>query len=565
MGFSSQFRQTLALLSKPQKRMTLGYFLLLLFLNLLELVGVALLALSILMLIGSETSNSLVIQNFDSLTAPQAKIIFLVCTSLFLTLKNFLQYFLTKKLLEFLAKVQVEVSSTAYENIFKVGKSWVSTSANNARRSSLVEGTGAMAIEFLGYSLLTFSEGTVLFMLMIPLVIYAPIISLIFIFSVCLSVWFFSKFVSPRISHNTSVFNEYSAKARVHLDTTADLYLPMYFSGNWTSFVRKFRHQIESVSKADAHLHLLQYVPKYFFDQLIIILVLIVGISVSLNQATEFFSKNSVAVFLGLILRLLPSLTRFQSALLFVRRSMASSSRFLEMQSEIIQSLDSHAHYQQSRNLDGDFGSPTDLIVIQDVSFSYSNTREAVFENLSFKISKGEVVALTGGSGSGKTTLVNLLAGVLEPTAGLIRIHPDLRKKSSIGYMPQEIRLHPGTVAENIAIGVDSEAINLDRVMDLIDFVGLRDTVNGLPLGIHEVLDYEGEGLSGGQKQRLALARSLYDMPSLLIVDEPTSSLDETTEREVFSRILSLRAHMGVIVISHQQQIISISDRHYKL
>lgn len=204
-------------------------------------------------------------------------------------------------------------------------------------------------------------------------------------------------------------------------------------------------------------------------------------------------------------------------------------------------------------------------VQFKNVSFSYRNNKERfVVKDLSVEIAKGEKVGILGLSGSGKSTFINLISGLLEPVEGSISINGELLSKknlvkwmNSIGYVPQNIFLSDATVYENIALGVDVEEIDIKHVQNCAKLSRIHDfIVNHLPGGYNTLLGERGNNISGGQAQRVAIARSLYRNPELLIFDEATSSLDDSTEIEIMKEIYSLPQKVTTIIVTHKPSLL---------
>ena len=199
-----------------------------------------------------------------------------------------------------------------------------------------------------------------------------------------------------------------------------------------------------------------------------------------------------------------------------------------------------------------------------DVGFSYDG--EPVLEHLSFHIAAGERVALMGPSGAGKTTVASLILRLFDPVTGHIRIDgepisafrtADLRRL--IGYVPQDSLLMGMSIAENIRYGnptaTDAEIVEAARQADI------HDHIAALPAGYDTPVGETGATLSGGQRQRLALARALVKDPALLILDEPTSSLDATSCQEVLSTLTNLFHGRTIVAITHDPNVAATFDR----
>ncbi|MES2207750.1 MAG: type I secretion system permease/ATPase [Pseudomonadota bacterium] len=189
-----------------------------------------------------------------------------------------------------------------------------------------------------------------------------------------------------------------------------------------------------------------------------------------------------------------------------------------------------------------------------------------VIKGLSFAIEAGDVVGIIGPSGSGKSTLARLLVGVWPSASGSIRLDgADILQWNKeelgpyVGYLPQDIELFSGTISENIArFGeVDSE-----KVLLAAERAGVHQMILSLPKGYDTALGNDGAGLSGGQKQRIALARAMYGDPSLLVLDEPNSNLDDLGEQALIDAINDLRERgKTTVIITHRTSIIGITSK----
>lgn len=208
-------------------------------------------------------------------------------------------------------------------------------------------------------------------------------------------------------------------------------------------------------------------------------------------------------------------------------------------------------------------------LVIRDLAYSYPGQGRALFNGVSFSIRRGEVVGIKGPSGSGKTTLVDLLLALLTPRSGRIfhdevDIHGEGKAfwSSIVGYVPQEIFITRGSIAENIAFGDSAESIDYDRLLKSAHISCVDEFVCERFQGDYShVLDESGKNLSGGQRQRIGIARALYRNPKVLIIDEGTSSLDEPTEEKILCRIKAAMAGKIVIIIGHQAGALAICNR----
>jgi len=203
-------------------------------------------------------------------------------------------------------------------------------------------------------------------------------------------------------------------------------------------------------------------------------------------------------------------------------------------------------------------------IEVRDLSFRYGANDAWVLDGLSFRIEAGESVAITGGSGCGKTTLLKLMAGLLQPTSGEIRIDDEPlarlgldRHRAMIGVVMQDDQLFAGSIADNVAFF--SGQPDRRRVEDCARMAAVHDDIAAMPMGYGTLIGDMGTALSGGQKQRVLIARALYREPALLLLDEATSHLDVGRERAVNEALKTVS--MTRVVIAHRLETIRASDR----
>jgi ATP-binding cassette, subfamily C, bacterial exporter for protease/lipase len=209
---------------------------------------------------------------------------------------------------------------------------------------------------------------------------------------------------------------------------------------------------------------------------------------------------------------------------------------------------------------------PTGVIQVEGAVAAPPGSQVAVLKGLSFAIQPGDAVGVIGPSGSGKSTLARLLVGVWPAASGKVRLDgADIYQWNKdelgpyIGYLPQDIELFAGTVSENIArFGeIDSE-----QVIEAAKRAGVHDMILHFPKGYDTPLGDGGGGLSGGQKQRIGLARAMYGDPSVIVLDEPNSNLDDVGEQALVQAVIDMRRRgKTVVLITHRTSIIGATNK----
>jgi ATP-binding cassette, subfamily B, bacterial PglK len=203
----------------------------------------------------------------------------------------------------------------------------------------------------------------------------------------------------------------------------------------------------------------------------------------------------------------------------------------------------------------------------EDVTFAYEGSDGPALQHVNLTIHPGEVIGICGPTGGGKTTLVDVMTGLLSPTAGRVVVDGhDLRDYDrewhrNLGIVPQMIFLMDEALRRNIALGVPEREIDEEAVREAVDLAQLASFVASLPDGLDTVVGERGVRVSGGQRQRVAIARALYRRPQVLIFDEGTSALDNRTEAELMHALERLRGEHTIVMVAHRLSTVRNCDR----
>ncbi|MES1982555.1 MAG: type I secretion system permease/ATPase [Pseudomonadota bacterium] len=205
-------------------------------------------------------------------------------------------------------------------------------------------------------------------------------------------------------------------------------------------------------------------------------------------------------------------------------------------------------------------------IEFSHVRFSYPGESAEVLSDLNFRIRAGEHVAIIGKVGSGKSTINRLILGLYQPSAGAIKIDGvDIRQldpaevRKAIGYVPQDVLLFYGTLRENITVGMPH--VEDDAIIQAAELGGLQEMIGNHPKGFDMLIGERGESLSGGQRQSVAIARALAHEPSVLLLDEPSSAMDSSTEEALKARLAAYAQHRTMVLVSHRTSLLDLVDR----
>ena len=209
---------------------------------------------------------------------------------------------------------------------------------------------------------------------------------------------------------------------------------------------------------------------------------------------------------------------------------------------------------------------PAGHLLVERVTATVPGSQQIILQQVGFQAQPGDVVGIIGPSASGKSSLARLLVGVWPSVSGKVRLDGadvyQWRKQelgTAVGYLPQDIELFEGTVAENIC---RFGAVDAEKVVTAAKMAGVHEMILKFPKGYETEIGEGGSHLSGGQRQRIGLARALYGKPSFVVLDEPNSNLDDSGEAALVQAVMQLKA-MGstVVLISHRSSILAVVDK----
>ena len=333
----------------------------------------------------------------------------------------------------------------------------------------------------------------------------------------------------------------------------------------------KYFHKIVSDSSFDYSVNhskslLITTAPKYFLELLMVVfIVIIVTVANSSNSAFNHIIPT-LAIFGVASVRILPAANIISSFIGMLRYHKDGINKL-------------HDNYTMFNCYSGDSTLTVACsnekefhdIDFMNVSFIYKDKSHNVIDNVSFNIKSGEIVGFIGASGSGKTTIIDLMLGLLKPSEGNIKYNGVILEEclsawwNKVAYIPQDILLLDDSLRSNIALGIDENNVENDKMIEALKSSRLFNFIDQLPEGIETTIGERGMRLSGGQKQRIALARALYHDREVLIFDEATSALDNETEKEIVDEIRYLKGNKTMIIIAHRLNTLQYCDVIYEI
>ena len=325
------------------------------------------------------------------------------------------------------------------------------------------------------------------------------------------------------------------------------------------------------VAKTSARLLFSSTIPRNLIELVLIILIVaIIGINIS--NGIEISSMFvTLGMFIAGMIRIAPLLSSLQSSwntLIFSKEPIIKLSLLLQKQntkSSQSNILKRKAISTSRQSIKEEFNN----LELNNISYRYPNSKDNAIENINLKINKGDFIGLIGPSGSGKSSLVNLILGFLESSTGSIKYNGhDLLEniedwRAKCAYLPQDIFLINGSLTENITF--EEELQKPELLEKAIKMSKLSTLVQTLPEGLETNMGDSGIRLSGGQKQRVAIARAIYHEREIILLDESTSALDPTTEKEVMEELVGLRNHKTIIAIAHRLSTLKECNKIFRL
>ena len=290
-------------------------------------------------------------------------------------------------------------------------------------------------------------------------------------------------------------------------------------------------------------------------QQLSSIALIILGVYMIMDQQLTMGALIACNILVG---RAIAPMAQVASLVIQYEQS-AKALRTLDEIMNLPEEREPGKHYVHRDRLDG-------AIEFKDISFAYPGTEHNALKSVSFKMKAGERVALIGRIGSGKSTVEKLLAGLYKPQQGAItidgidlnQIDPvDLRR--NLGYVPQDVLLFAGTLRENILVGMPFASD--EQLLRAAKLAGVDQFASTHPMGFDMPVGERGAALSGGQRQAVSLARALLHNPNLLVLDEPSNSMDNASEEQLKAQLEAYVKGKSLVLITHKVALLSLVDR----
>ncbi len=329
-----------------------------------------------------------------------------------------------------------------------------------------------------------------------------------------------------------------------------------------------FKNSISSnsmqIAQSDIRQQITLLTPRFIFELAVVIFIVGMVVFAQLNQLSTLELIPTLSIFALASIRLAPlayqmirHIGTFDYSEAAINK-IITDYKFIEEYSNLKQAGIAKKSYENFQSL-----------TFNSVYFGYNEYN--FLKDINLKIEKNCATAIVGPSGSGKTSLINLMLGLVVPKSGEILFNNKSLDsylsnfRDQIAYLPQEIFLINNSISANIALGVNESEVDSEKLIESAKKSKIFDFIDELPLKFKSSVGERGISISGGQRQRIAIARAFYFNRDVLIFDEPTSSLDQSTESEIIDYLQYLKKHKTIIIVSHNTEVLKFCDQIYNI
>ncbi len=476
-------------------------------------------------------------------------------------IKNFYTYTLLKKQVNFSISLQKKY---AYKllNLYLRRPYIYSLEQNSAVLIRNIQSSLSYVFNTLLYSsLFLITELMTVFMIWLMLLYVDAFVATVVIGILAVIMYVFISKFKAKVSERGKIQNKNIAEYTKWLNQSLGAVKETKILCKENYFLNQFISAYNNYANSVQYYNVISQMPRFFIEALVtigLLLLIVYKLMIGENvvQIVSLLGVLSLAAF-----RLMPSVNRILNLSTTIRYQ---SPTFLALKQDLI---DADNLINNNKNIINISKMQFNhKIEIDNVEFYYPGNHKIILHKVSFTIPKGKFIGIVGSSGAGKTTFVDILLGLLEPTAGKISvdgvdIFSNIRSwQANLAYVPQSIYLIDGTIKENIALGVAEKEIDDNLIDKVLHMAELYDFVYSQQDNINTNVGERGVKLSGGQRQRIGIARALYQQPEVLILDEATSALDNETEKSITDTILKLKGEITIIAIAHRTSTLGQCD-----
>ena len=568
---NSTLSKSMALLTKGDKLKVYVVSLIQTFLGFLDLAAVAIFGILGALTIsgiesnqpGNKVQSVLKILHIENLTFQKQASLLGLGAIVLLVSKTIFSMYLTKKTLYFLSFRSAKLSGATISKLLSAPLLQIQKRTSQEIVYSLTTGISSLTLGVIGAMVLLISDTSLLLVLSIALFAFDPILALMTVVLFSFMAILIYVLLNKRAAQLGSDNSRLAIRGNMLILELLNTFREQSVRNRKYYYSESIRTNREEFSSVAAGTSFLPYIGKYVLETTVIVgCVVISAFQFYLYDAYQAVTTLSIFVAAGM--RIAPAVLRIQQGAIQIRVDSASAENTRKLLEELQELEGINPPEVENDFLHKGFSASVSL---ENLQFTYPKSEEPAISGVNLEINPGQVVAIVGPSGAGKSTLVDLILGVIAPDVGSIQISglpPQnvlAQFPGACAYVPQDVFISDGTIAQNIAIGFAEPSFDLERINRAIDIAQLRSVIDSLAGGIDSPVGERGNRLSGGQRQRLGVARSLYTNPKLLVLDEATSALDGQTESDISSSILELKGTTTVVMIAHRLSTVRFADK----
>ncbi len=561
-------KQLFSLLSPNQRKRFYMLQILVLLMALMEIAGVAsiipfMTLVGNMNLLGQDTAIAQVYQATGITSESQFVFLLGIGVLVMLFVSTVISMFTIWRLSMFANKVGAEIADRLFNHYLE--QNWLfhaSGSSAQLTKKIAIETqrvTGGILVPLLHMN----ARFVLALLLVLSIFVYEPTVAIIGFSTFTLAYFFLFKVVRMRLQKNgraLSVVNE--DRFRLMNEGFGGI-KDVLLLGRESDFTERFKQTGMTLAYSQGTNAALVQVPRYFMEliafgsMISMVLYLITSSGSNLGIILPMLSVYALAS-----IKLLPA---FQQIYAGVASIKGNSAAFEAIENDL--SLSKKLKPASSKINHG-YLQIKQQISLENITFNYPGLEKPALNQLNISIPVNSVVGIVGPSGSGKSTLIDILLGLIEPQQGQLKIDGKIINaencrpwQNTIGFVPQNIFLSEGSIADNVAFGIPQNLIDLDQVQQAIKLAHLDEFIQSLEQGIHTKVGERGVQLSGGQRQRIGIARALYYEAEVLVFDEATSSLDGITEKMIMEAIHDFSGQKTIIMIAHRLKTVKKCDQ----
>lgn len=503
----------------------------------------------------SDSSTNLGFLNYF-LNMNSSLMIALIIFSSIIIIKNVFNIFLGYYRTKFTFNTQINISKSIFDKILRGTFNKFISHGSAMYIRNIFQEPNIFASGYLNPLLIVISELFLVLGVIIIISVVEPILFIYLIFFSGIILFIFFKIIKNKIRELGKNRQKAELKRLREVNNAFDSFQVTKIFNLENFYMNRYNSHSGKVIRAGVINETIANIPRFFLELLMIIMIILIIIYLKFILKLEDQETLIIISLYGYAaFRIFPSINRI---MVNIQNIQFSSSTF-----ELIHNLvfEKNNILKKDTTIE-DF---KDTLKFENICFSYGGQK--ILKNINLEIKKNNILGISGVSGSGKTTLLNIISGLLNLDKGSVLIDGvaiDLNKTNLTGlfsYVPQNNLLIDGSLVDNIALGQENNELDIIKINKILKILNLDKLINSFPDKLYTDVGKNGAKLSGGQAQRICIARALYFDRKILILDEPTSSLDKENEEEILDYLKKLKSELSIIIVSHKQKTFEFCDQ----